>query len=131
MIPEQENDKPPILLVDDEQGVIEVCTEMIRSLGYNVKAASSGFEAVKIMNRAPETIDLVILDMVMPGLNGDETFDLLRRIRSDAKVLISSGYSKEEEIKEMMDKGCSDFIRKPFDVAMLSEKIGALVTSTA
>ncbi len=117
------NGKGKILLVDDEKGVIEVCFEMLEALGYEVEIASSGIEAIKIMDKDEDKIDLVILDMVMPGMNGLETYDVIRKIRPDIRVLVSSGYSKEEELKEMIKKGCDDFILKPFDVVMLSEKL--------
>ena len=75
------------------------------------------------MEKDGDKIELVILDMVMPGMNGLETYDVIRRIRPDTRVLVSSGFSREEELKLMMEKGCDDFILKPFDVAMLSEKL--------
>ncbi len=115
--------KGRILLVDDEKGVIEVCFDMLETLGYEVQVASSGMEAIKIMEKDGDKIELVILDMVMPGMNGLETYDVIRRIRPDTRVLVSSGFSREEELKLMMEKGCDDFILKPFDVAMLSEKL--------
>ncbi len=116
--------KGRVLLVDDEKGVIEVCSEMLETLGYEVEIASSGYEAIKILDkRPPDKIDLVILDMVMPGMNGYDTFEVIQRIRPDTRVLVSSGYSKEEEINRMLEKGCNGFILKPFDMVMLSEKI--------
>ena len=120
------NGKGKILLVDDEKGVIEVCFDMLETPGYEVAVASSGMEAIKIMDQEGSNIDLVILDMIMPGMNGPETYDVIRRIRPDTRVLVSSGYSREEELKLMMEKGCDDYILKPFDVVMLSEKIQAV-----
>ena len=55
--------------------------------------------------------------------NGPETYDVIRRIRPDTRVLVSSGYSREDDLKLMMEKGCDDYILKPFDVTMLSEKL--------
>ncbi|MCP3941256.1 MAG: response regulator [Desulfobacteraceae bacterium] len=117
------NGKGKILLVDDEKGVRQVCFEMLETLGYEVEVAFNGMEAIKIMDKDEGKIDLVILDMVMPGMSGFETYDVIRRIRPDTRVLVCSGYSREEELKQMMDKGCDNYIFKPFDVAMLSEKI--------
>ncbi len=124
------NGKGKVLLVDDEKGVIEVCFEMLEALGYEVEVASSGMEAIKILDKDEGSIDLVILDMVMPGMNGLETYEVIRRIRPDTRVLVSSGYSREDELKGMMDKGCNDFILKPFDVAMLSEKLKTVFKPT-
>ncbi len=118
--------KGRILLVDDEKGVIEVCSEMLETLGYDVLVAQSGSEAVSIMKAEPFGIDLVILDMVMPGLNGYDTYEKLRAISPETRVLVCSGYSKEDEIRQMIENGCNDYIYKPFDVAMLSEKIQAV-----
>lgn len=117
------NGKGKILLVDDEKGVIEVCFEMLETLGYEVAVAYNGMEAIKIMDQEGSNIDLVILDMIMPGMNGPETYDVIRRIRPDTRVLVSSGYSREDDLKLMMEKGCDDYILKPFDVTMLSEKL--------
>ena len=125
------NGKGIILLVDDEKGVIEVCSEMLESLGYDVKTAFSGTEALRIMHSDGKNIDLVILDMVMPEMSGKEAFENIRRIHPDVKVLVSSGHNKEKEIKQMMKNGCQDFIFKPFDVAMLSEKINTIFNNCA
>ena len=117
------NGRGNILLVDDEKGVVEVCREILENLGYGVKTATGGKEALDIFQSDPAGIDLVILDVVMPGMDGYQTFKALRRIKPTQRVLISSGYSREDDIKRLMDKGCDDFILKPFDVGMLSRKI--------
>ena len=118
--------KGSILLVDDEKGVIEVCSEMLESLGYRVTAVSSGGKALSFLENKKHPIDLVILDMVMPEMNGEETFDRIRKIEPNLKVLLSSGYSRGVHINKMMDKGFDGFIFKPFDVATLSGKISSL-----
>ncbi|MCK5163152.1 MAG: response regulator [Desulfobacula sp.] len=117
------NGKGTILLVDDEKGVIEVCSEMLESLGYQVKSVLDGMEAIDVLKSKNFKIDLVILDMVMPRMNGEQTFENIRSIDPDMKVLVSSGYSREKEIEKMMAKGCNEYILKPFDVATLSEKL--------
>ena len=121
------NGKGTVLLVDDEKGVIEVCSEMLQSLGYEVKTAASGNEAVSILEKEAALIDIVLLDVIMPKMNGKETFEKIRRIAPNVKVLISSGYSRENEIRNLMEKGCDEYIYKPFDVATLSEKLKSLV----
>ena len=63
----------------------------------------------------------------MPKMNGKDTFDKIRQISPDVKVVVSSGYSRETEIKQMMEKGCDEFIFKPFDMATLSEKLKSAV----
>ena len=64
--------------------------------------------------------------MVMPKMNGEETFEKIRTLDPDMRVLVSSGYSREAEIEKMMKKGCNEFILKPFDVAALSEKLNTV-----
>ncbi|MCP3876225.1 MAG: response regulator [Desulfobacteraceae bacterium] len=115
--------KGSILLVDDEKGVIEVCSEMLESIGYQVKAVLSGMEAIDVLKNGDLQIDLIILDMVMPQMSGQETYEKIKALDSEMKVLVSSGYSRETEIDKMMEKGCVGFILKPFDVATLSEKL--------
>ena len=121
------NGKGTILLVDDEKGVVEVCSEMIESLGYKVESASNGLAALEILKNKNMGIDLVILDMVMPVMNGEETFEQIKMLDPDMRVLVSSGYSREAEIEKMMEKGCNEFILKPFDVAALSEKLNKVL----
>ena len=112
-----------ILLVDDEKMVLEVSREMLEFLGYRVYAARSGQEALAGYMEKRKEIDLVILDMILPGISGGETFNRLREINSDAKVLLSSGYSINGEAKTIMDRGCNGFIQKPFQLSKLSEKV--------
>ncbi|MFH2091979.1 MAG: response regulator [Pseudomonadota bacterium] len=124
------NGKGTVLLVDDEKGVIEVCSEMLQTLGYQVETAASGVEAISILEQESAKIDIVLLDMVMPKMNGKDTFDRIRQISPNVKVLVSSGYSRETEIKQMMEKGCDAFIFKPFDMATLSEKLKSMIKAT-
>ncbi len=109
-----------VLLVDDEEEVLTVGEKVLTKMGYRVVMASSGEEGVGLYERHKEGIDLVILDMIMPGMNGSETFDALRSIDPDVKVLLSSGYSLEEEARKILRKGCSGFIPKPFRAEELS-----------
>ncbi|MCG8642315.1 MAG: response regulator [Desulfobacterales bacterium] len=121
------NGKGTVLLVDDEKGVVEVCSEMLETLGYQVITALNGTEALSVLEEKGVTVDIVLLDMVMPKMNGKDTFDQIRKKAPGVKVLISSGYSHESEIKKMMEKGCDQFIFKPFDVATLSEKLKSMI----
>ncbi|MEN8210852.1 MAG: response regulator [Thermodesulfobacteriota bacterium] len=122
------NGKGTILLVDDEAGVIEVCSEMLGNLGYKVKAVTDGLQAIEILQSRDLKIDLVILDMVMPQINGQETFEKIREVDPDMKVLICSGYIKEDKMKKMVQKGCDEYILKPFDVVSLSEKLNKVLS---
>jgi PAS domain S-box-containing protein len=121
------NGKGTILLVDDEKGVVEVCSDMLETLGYQVKAVSSGTEAIEAITLGKGRIDLVILDLVMPSMSGQQAFEKIRAIDPDIKIIVSSGYSREEEIEKMMQKGCDGYILKPFDMATLSKKLDGVL----
>jgi CheY-like chemotaxis protein len=112
-----------IMLVDDEEIVIEVVGQILESLGYNVFVARSGKEALEIYWGRKTEIDLVILDMVMPKMSGSITFERLKGVNPDVKVLLSSGYSVDGQASELLEKGCSGFIQKPFNIKELSKKI--------
>jgi len=112
-----------ILLVDDEPTILAVSKTMLEFLGYTVHEASSGQEAIAIYRERKNDIDLVILDMIMPELSGGETFDCIRELYPDAKVMLSSGYSLDGQAQSIMDRGCSGFIQKPFNIEGLSGKV--------
>jgi len=112
-----------ILLVDDEDLIRDVGELMLPEIGYKVLLARSGEEAIKIYKEKGEEIDLVILDIVMPGLGGGETYDKLKEVDPAIKVLLSSGYSIDGRAQEILDRGCKGFIQKPFDMAELSKAI--------
>ncbi len=112
-----------ILLVDDEQMIIEVGEEILKALGYTVFSALSGKEAVEIYRSNQGDIDMVILDMIMPDLSGGETFDQLRNVDPNIRVLLCSGYSLSSQATEILDRGCDGFIQKPFKLRDLSLKI--------
>jgi len=118
-----------ILLVDDEKMVLEVSRDLLESLGYLVHAAGSGQEALAVYMEKKEKIDLVLLDMIMPGISGGETFDRLREINPGIRVLLSSGYSINGEAIKIMDRGCNGFLQKPFQLENLSRKVRELLDS--
>jgi len=112
-----------VLLVDDEEGVMEVGEEILRRLGYTVLVAASGKEALEQCRKNRGAIDLVILDMIMPGMAGMEAYDRIREENPDLLVLLSSGYSIDGQASEILKRGCNGFIQKPFTMAALSQKI--------
>ncbi len=118
-----------ILLVDDEVMITEVAMAMLRHLGYQVTTAGSGEEAIKIIKNETEHIDLIILDMIMPGLDGGKTFDKLRDLHPSIPVILSSGYSLDGQATDIMQRGCKVFIQKPFDLSELSRKIRQVIDS--
>jgi CheY-like chemotaxis protein len=116
-----------ILLVDDEELIIDVGGEILNFLGYTVHLARSGKEAIEIYKKKRKGINLVILDMIMPDMGGGETYDALRKINPEIKVLLSSGYSINGQAREILEKGCDGFIQKPFSIEQLSQKIRELL----
>lgn len=114
-----------ILVVDDEQMILDVAKAILIRLGYHVLIAKSGSEAVEVMSHQNHTIDLVILDLIMPGMDGGMTFDRIRDIQPQMPVLISSGYAIDGQATTIMERGCNGFIQKPFTISALSQKIRA------
>ncbi|NIM12766.1 MAG: response regulator [Candidatus Aminicenantes bacterium] len=118
-----------VLLVDDENIFLDVGEKLLNKMGYTVLTAKSGKEAIEIYEKNKDGIDIVILDMIMPGMGGGETFDLLKKINPDIKVLLSTGYSLEGQAAGILERGCSGFIQKPFRVKDLSQKIRLILDS--
>ncbi|MBN1382067.1 MAG: PAS domain S-box protein [Deltaproteobacteria bacterium] len=112
-----------ILFVDDQENIAEVGESLLKELGYRVFTVRSGTEAIEVYRREGSRIDLVILDMIMPEMGGGETFDRLKEIDPQVKVLLSSGYSINGQAKDILDRGCRGFMQKPFNLADLSKKV--------
>lgn len=115
------------MLVDDEAMILEVGRRMIEKLGYKVLIAEGGKEALRLVDEAEPEIDLVILDMIMPRMNGEETFRQLKVKHPKIKVLLSSGYSLEGQAQDILNMGCRGFIQKPFNLIDLSQMIKTLL----
>jgi two-component system cell cycle sensor histidine kinase/response regulator CckA len=112
-----------VLLVDDENMIIDVGKPMLEKLGYNALIARSGKSTIEIYKDKKDQIDIVILDMIMPEMDGGDTYDRLRKINPEIKVLLSSGYSVYGQATEILKRGCNGFIQKPFSMQDLSQKI--------
>jgi two-component system cell cycle sensor histidine kinase/response regulator CckA len=116
-----------ILLVDDEEAVLEVGEKLLKVMGYHVLTAREGREAIDVYKKHRETVDLVLLDIIMPNMKGGEVFDCLKEINPDIKVLLSSGYSIDGEASKILERGGKGFIQKPFHLERLSETIRAIL----
>ena len=112
-----------ILLIDDEKMILDVGRELLVELGYTVLPAMSGQEAMDVYEKEQDKIDMIIMDMIMPGMSGSETFDRLKKINPDVKILLSSGYSVDGQATQILRRGCDGFIQKPFNMNQLAEKI--------
>ncbi len=116
-----------ILLVDDESTILFVIGEMLEKCGYKVLTADKGEQGVELFKQHAGEIRGVIIDMSMPGLSGLDVFKKLLIIRSDVRVLIHSGFSQDERIALAMDLGAAGFIKKPYTISELSEKVSKLL----
>jgi PAS domain S-box-containing protein len=116
-----------ILLVDDEALIIDVARAMLERLGYRVVVCMEGQEAVKVITDMGDEIDLVILDMILPGMDGGTTFDCIRQIQPDMPVILSSGYAINGQADNIMRRGCNGFMQKPYNIAELSQKIRSVL----
>jgi two-component system cell cycle sensor histidine kinase/response regulator CckA len=112
-----------VLLVDDEVMIIDVASQLLEKLGYKVFTAASGKEAIDIYKKHTNDIGIVILDVIMPGMDGGETYDRLKAINLDVNVLLASGYGINRQINDILERGCNSFIQKPFNMKQLSRKI--------
>lgn len=122
--------KETILLIDDEEMIIDVTRAILEKLGYTVLSAGTGHEAIDVYKANKESIALVIIDMIMPGMSGGETFDALKKINPDVKVILSSGYSLTGQAMEIMERGCRAFIQKPFNIQALSRKVRGVIAGS-
>jgi two-component system cell cycle sensor histidine kinase/response regulator CckA len=116
-----------ILLVDDEEQVLDTAKQMLEYLGYTVLVAHGGEEAWALYQDNRDRIDLVILDMIMPGIGGGEVYDRMKALDPDEKVILSSGYSLGGETAEVFERGANAFIQKPFSIIELSYKIREVI----
>ena len=116
-----------ILLIDDEETVIAISEMMLKRLGYKVLKAQSGYEGLQLFEENKSTIDLIISDFEMPRMNGKEVMDKAREIDPQIKVMLSSGGLTEADEKNVIDKGFNGFIKKPYDLNALCEKIAVII----
>jgi len=123
--------KGTVLLIDDETMILDVGSEILTVLGYRVLTANSGKMAEEIFSEKKDEILLVILDMIMPETSGSQVYDCLKKIDPNVNVLLSSGYSFNEQVAEILRKGCSGFIQKPFNIEGLSNKIQNILNGKA
>jgi two-component system, cell cycle sensor histidine kinase and response regulator CckA len=116
-----------ILLVDDELSIAETTSMMLENMGYRVYMVGNGHDAVQIYRQRSEEIDLVLLDLILPGMSGAKTFAALREINSQVRVLLCSGYCLAGEADKVMKNGCHGFIQKPFRINHLCRKIEDII----
>lgn len=111
-----EGDGKTILLVDDEEVIRAVAKTALEKLGYKVLLARDGLEGIQVFKRNQDSIDLVILDLVMPRMGGAGCFEKIKEIQSDVRVILMSGFNRNRRVNDLMSKGCLFFLRKPFEL---------------
>jgi two-component system, cell cycle sensor histidine kinase and response regulator CckA len=116
-----------ILIVDDERVIVDLTSKMVAGLGYEAMTAFGGQEAVEMVSADPGRIDLVIMDMVMPGIGGDQAVEMIRAIQPGVKVIMVSGYLENDGAKKISNQIGGAFLQKPFRVDVLSRTIRELL----
>jgi len=110
-----------VLVIDDEPVLRRTARSLLEIGGFEVVLASDGLTGLEIFERDPSAIDVVLLDMIMPRMNGRDCFEAIRKIDPDARVVLSSGYTNEDDLEEMRANGLSGFLQKPYRGAALIE----------
>lgn len=116
-----------ILVVDDEESVRTVAAALLRRRGFTVTEARDGLEAISVFGAAPSQFALVLLDLTMPNMNGEDTLRALRHIRPDLGVLLMSGYNEQDVARMFAGRELSGFLQKPFSASELYAAVGAAV----
>lgn len=115
--------KSTIMIVDDEPDILLVLSDFLRNEGFTVLTATNGKEALDVVNATQKTIDLALLDMAMPQMNGIETLKELKKIRPEMSAIMITAYRDAEKVVEAFRLGAYDCIFKPFDLKYLRQAI--------
>ncbi|HWY39573.1 MAG TPA: response regulator [Chthoniobacterales bacterium] len=121
--------KPQVLVVDDEEMGLILVKQLLTTAGYHVTTAQSGFECLDLFRRRPLAYQLVILDLTMPFMDGEETFNRLREIRPDVPVMLCTGFIQNDRLERLMTAGLSGFLRKPFAPDEIAAQVKAIMES--
>ena len=129
--PEARSEKPMgserILFVDDEEALQDIGRRMLLHLGYQVEVTGDSLEALTLFTRSPRAFDLVITDMTMPNMTGEELAQRLLAIRPDLPIILCTGYSEKITPEKAHRLGIRDFILKPLSIEKLAAKVRALL----
>ena len=112
-----------VLLVEDEPGVLRLARKALQRQGYQVLAASDGVAALALVRKSQQPIDLLMTDIVMPGMGGRELAERMLALRPDLRVLYTSGYTEDRAIQEEAARGQHSFLGKPYRLAQLANKV--------
>jgi PAS domain S-box-containing protein len=112
-----------ILVIDDEEIVCRTARSALEHYGYTVVVSENGRHGLELLSKLDYAVDLVVLDMTMPGMSGEETLKRLRTIRPELPVILSSGYNEVEATRKLTGKGLVGFIQKPYSASRLAQQI--------
>jgi PAS domain S-box-containing protein len=119
-----------VLVVDDEEVIRKTVTSILTALGYQVLQAANGREGVELYRQHLGAISVVLLDMVMPELNGQECFREIRRLDPQARIIISSGFARDADITQLFDEGLAGYLQKPYRRVDLSREVGRVLNQS-
>jgi CheY-like chemotaxis protein len=128
-VTEMPRPKQSILVVDDEPMALVLIKRLLSEAGYHVITAQSGFECLDIFRKQPHSFQLVLLDLTMPFMDGEETFQRLREIRADIPVILCTGFIRRDHLDRMMNAGISGFLRKPLAPDEIVEHVRRVLAS--
>jgi CheY-like chemotaxis protein len=128
LLPLSEGCEKTVLIVDDEESVRSVARNTLQRRGYRTIEAADGREALEVYRRFVAEVSLVLLDLTMPYMNGEEVLRELKIIRPSVKVLLSSGFNEIEAVRRFAGKGLAGFLQKPYSAAVLAETIKRIIT---
>ena len=117
-----------VLVVDDESGVLGMTTEILAQLGYTVRGCSTGAEALAVYKDTWRTTDLVILDLILPEISGQDVFHAIRKINPGVKIVLCSGYSIDASVQALLNDSLTEFIAKPFTMGVFSRIVARLLS---
>lgn len=119
-----------VLIVDDEESIREVASAMLENLGIEPLTAADGVEGVEMFKQHHERIRVVLLDMTMPKMNGEDAFSEMCRIDPEVKVILSSGYNEQDATNRFAGKGLAGFLQKPYSEEELTAKLSEIFNKT-
>jgi CheY-like chemotaxis protein len=122
--------RPSILVVDDEQMVLSLFRRVLTEGGYELTCAQSGFECLDLFRRDPAAYDLVLLDLAMPFMDGEETFERLRRISATIDVVLTTGFCEQERLQRMIGAGLSGYLQKPLRNNEILDLVESIIEGT-
>lgn len=115
------SDRKTILIIDDEEMIREIAHDMLDHLGYNIILAANGEEAIEIFQEKNHCIDLVLVDLIMPKMNGIICLQKLKEINKDIPIVVASGLTEVSKKKSVLEMGAHDYLEKPYSIKSLQE----------